>query len=81
VEGGEGTVTPSSRMVYSVYRATSTGGEDFSTPSYTTREGALTFVTPPLPSNASNYFLVRARDAAGNRDRNRRERVGRNLCY
>jgi hypothetical protein len=74
-------VTPSSRIVYSVYRATSPGGEDFSAPTYTTHRGAVTFVTPPLPSTASNYFVVRARDAAGNRDRNRRERLGRNLCY
>jgi hypothetical protein len=74
-------VTPSSRIAYSVYRATSPGGEDFSAPTYTTRRGAVTFVTPPLSSIESNYFVVRARDAAGNRDRNRRERLGTNLCY
>jgi hypothetical protein len=74
-------VTPSSRIVYNVYRATSPGGENFSAPTYTTRRGAVTFVTPPLPSNVSNFFVVRARDAAGNRDRNRHERLGRNLCY
>jgi hypothetical protein len=74
-------VTPPRRIVFSVYRATSVGGEDFSAPSYTTRRGALSFVTPPLPSNVSNYFVVRARDGAGNHDRNRHERLGRNLCY
>jgi len=74
-------VTPSSRIVYNVYRATSPGGENFSAPTYTTRRGAVTFVTPPLPSSESNFFVVRAQDAAGNRDRNRRERLGRNLCY
>jgi hypothetical protein len=73
-------VTPSSRIVYNVYRATSPGGENFSAPTYTTRRGAVTFVTPPLSSNESNYFVVRARDAAGNRDRNRREQLGKNLC-
>jgi hypothetical protein len=74
-------LTPTRRIVYSVHRATSVGGEDFSAPTYTTRRGALSFVTPPLPSNVSNYFVVRARDGAGNRDRNRHERLGRNLCY
>jgi len=73
-------VTLSSRIVYNVYRATAAGGENFSAPTYTTRRGAVTFVTPPLHSSESNYFVVRARDAAGNRDRNRRERLGVNVC-
>ena len=73
-------VTRSSRMVYDVYSATSPGGENFSAPTYTTRRGAVTFATPPLSSVETYYFVVRARDAAGNRDRNRRERLGVNLC-
>jgi hypothetical protein len=75
-------VTPASRIAYDVYRATSPGAENFSRPTYTTRRGATAFVTPPLPSNATMtyYFVVRARDLAGNRDRNRRERTGQNLC-
>jgi hypothetical protein len=74
--------TPSSRIVYDVYQATSPGAESFSHATYTTRRGATSFVTPQLPSNAMDtyYFVVRARDVAGNRDRNRRERPGRNLC-
>jgi hypothetical protein len=75
-------VTPSSRIAYDVYLATTSGAEDFSHATYTTRRGVTKFVTPPLPSNGIDtyYFVVRARDAAGNRDRNRRERPGRNLC-
>jgi len=73
-------VTPSRRLVYDVFQATSPGGERFSTPTYTTRRGATSFATPPLSSTLTYYFIVRARDAAGNRDRNRRERPGMNLC-
>ncbi len=69
-----------SRIVYDVYRARSPGGESFARPTYVTKPGATTFVTPPLPSSTTYYFVVRARDAAGNRDRNRRERQGVNLC-
>jgi hypothetical protein len=74
--------TPARRIAYDVYQATSPGTESFSRATYTTRRGVTSFVTPPLPSNALDtyYFVVRARDAAGNRDRNRRERPGRNLC-
>jgi hypothetical protein len=75
-------VTPPARIAYDVYRATSPGAESFSRATYTTRRGATSFVTPPLPANATMtyYFVVRARDVAGNRDRNRRERPGQNLC-
>jgi hypothetical protein len=72
--------TPSSQIVYDVYRARSPGGESFARPTYVTKPGATTFTTPPLPSSTTYYFVVRARDAAGNRDRNRRERQGVNLC-
>ena len=73
-------VTLSSRIVYDIYEARAPGTESFSHPTYTTRRGATKFTTPPLHSTETYYFVVRARDAAGNRDRNRRERPGRNLC-
>jgi hypothetical protein len=73
-------VTRSSRIVYDVYRATAPGRESFSRATYTTRRGATAFATPLLSSDKTYYFVVRARDAAGNRDRNRRERLGMNLC-
>ena len=73
-------VTPSSKVVYDVYRARKPGGEDFSTPTYTTRPGVTSFDTPPLPADRTFYFVVRARDQAGNRDSNTVERRGVNLC-
>ncbi len=73
-------VTPQSRIVYDVYQATAPRGESFSQPTYTTSAGATSFTTPLLPDNASYYFVVRARDKAGNRDSNRVEHLGMNLC-
>jgi hypothetical protein len=73
-------LTPSSKIVYDVYRAPRSGGEDFSKPSYTTPPGATSFDTPPLPADKHFYFVVRARDRAGNRDSNKVERRGVNLC-
>jgi hypothetical protein len=73
-------VSPSSRIVYDVYQATSPGGEDFAAPTYTSAPGATSFRTPPLSSDSSWYFVVRARDEAGNRDSNKVERQGQNLC-
>jgi len=73
-------VTPPRRIVYDVYRASTSGGEDFSAPTYTTPPGATSFATPPLAADKSVYFVVRARDKAGNRDANTVERQGENLC-
>lgn len=73
-------VTPSSAILYDVFQATAPGAESFSTPSYTTPPGSTEFSTPPLPESEAHYFVVRARDEAGNRDSNRVERRGVNLC-
>ena len=73
-------VTPSTQIVYEIYQATKPGGEDFSSATYTTRHGATTFTTPPLPADQSFYFVVRARDRAGNLDSNQVERAGVNIC-
>jgi hypothetical protein len=67
-------------ILYDVYQASAPGGEDFSTPTYTTDPGAVAFSTPALPDDRAYYFVVRARDAAGNRERNAVERRGTNLC-
>jgi hypothetical protein len=72
--------TPSSQIVYDVYQASTSGGEDFSAPTYTTPGGATSFDTPPLPTEQTFYFVVRARDKAGNSDSNKVERQGQNLC-
>ena len=73
-------VTPRYAIVYDIYQATTPGGEDFSKPTYTTHRGYTSFDTPPLPINQTFYFVVRARDLAGNRDSNTVEREGVNLC-
>ena len=73
-------VSPASKIVYDVYQATTSGGEDFSAPTYTTAAGATSFDTPPLPTDRTFYFVVRARDRAGNSDSNKVERQGQNLC-
>jgi hypothetical protein len=73
-------LTPSRRIVYDVYQAAAPGGEDFSTPTYTSPAGATSLATPPLAADKAVYFVVRARDKAGNEDSNTVERQGQNLC-
>jgi len=73
-------VTPSTKIAYDVYQATKAGGEEFSSPTYIVRHGATSFMTPPLPTDTTFYFVVRARDRAGNRDSNEIERQGVNIC-
>ncbi len=72
--------TPQAEIVYDIYQASVPGGEDFSKPTYTSAPGATSFTTPPLSNSHSWSFVVRARDLAGNRDSNRVERAGQNLC-
>jgi hypothetical protein len=72
-------VTPSSQIVYKIYRATTPAGENFSKRTYRT-VGATSFETPLLPTAKTFYFVVRARDRAGNEDSNTIEKEGQNLC-
>jgi hypothetical protein len=72
--------TPSSQIVYEIYLASSPGGENFAAPTWTSAPGATSFRTPGLPSHGSFYFVVRARDAAGNADANTVERHGSDPC-
>jgi hypothetical protein len=72
--------TPASRIVYDIYYATRAGGENFAQPTWTTPAGVTSFRTPGLPAHGSAYFVVRARDAAGNEDRNSHEVVGIDPC-
>jgi hypothetical protein len=72
-------VTPSSQIVYDVFLAYTSGGENFSHPNWTTPPGATTYTTPNLPSEGT-YFVVRARDQAGNEDTNTIERTGVDPC-
>jgi hypothetical protein len=71
-------VTPSSQIVYDIYLSHTPGGEDFSHPTWTTPPGVTKFETPPLEE--PSYFVVRARDQAGNQDQNTVERQGEDPC-
>jgi hypothetical protein len=73
-------VTPSSQVLYEIYLASTPGGEDFSAPTWTTAPGATSFKTPGLPSHGTFYFVVRARDGAGNEDGNTMELRGSDPC-
>ncbi len=70
----------SRKIVYEIYQATTPGGEDFGNPTYTTARGVTSFDTPQLSSIETFYFVVRARDRAGNEDSNTVERQGEDLC-
>jgi hypothetical protein len=73
-------VTPSSQIVYLVFLSTTSGGENFTQPTWITRPGVTSFRTPGLPSHGTFYFVVRARDRAGNADHNMVERPGVDPC-
>jgi len=71
--------TPAARLVYDVYVGAREGAR-FAHLKWTSKPGATSFRTPKLSSAKTYWFLVRARDAAGNRDGNRHEAMGVNLC-
>jgi len=71
-------VTPSSQIVYDIFLSHTRGGEDFSRPTWTTAPGVTSFETPSVSEPA--YFVVRARDQAGNEDQNTVEREGQDPC-
>jgi hypothetical protein len=73
-------VTPSSQLEYDIFMSTKPGGENFSQPSWTSAPGATKFQTPDLPVQSAYYFVVRARDQAGNEDSNDVERQGVSPC-
>ena len=79
-EAASDTATPSAKLVYDVFESGQPAGEDFSKPSWTTPAGALSFKTPGLATHGTFYFVVRARDQAGNEDRNRIESRGVDPC-
>ena len=74
-------LTPSAQIVYEVFVSATPGGEDYSKPSWTTAPGATSFRTPGLASHGTFYFVVRARDSAGNVNANTVERHGVDPCY
>jgi hypothetical protein len=73
--------TQSSQIVYDVYLSSTSGAENYATPTWTTPPGVTTYRTPGLASHGGFYFVVRARDQAGNEDHNAVERRGIDPCY
>lgn len=61
-------VTASNALVYDISVATAAGASFAAT--YTTPAGATSYTVSGLTNNTDYYFVVRARDAAGNRDTN-----------
>ena len=63
-------VSAQGAIVYAVYRALNPGGQSFVTPTYTTAAGVVSFDATGLSPDTTYYFVVRARDEAGNADGN-----------
>jgi fibronectin type 3 domain-containing protein len=63
-------VTSSANMVYLIYRATTSGGQNYSTPTATTAAGATSYTDSGLSAGTTYYYVVRAKDEAGNIDAN-----------
>ena len=67
-------VTQAEDIVYLVYQATQTGSQDFSQPPVLeTQPGATSAVVGGLAASTQYFYVVRARDAAGNNDLNNEE--------
>ncbi len=67
-----GAQDPSTPITYLIYQAVTTGGQNFSQPSYTTQN--TSYDVTGLTSNTTFYFVVRAKDSAGNTDANTKEK-------
>jgi hypothetical protein len=74
---GTDNVSPSAKLRYDIYMGASAGAENFAQPNWTI-QGATSFTTPNLP--AGRFFVVRARDEAGNEEHNTVERQAESPC-
>ena len=63
-------VSPANQISYLIYESTTSGGQSFAAPNLVTLSGATTLVTNGLAGGTTYYFVVRARDQAGNVDLN-----------
>jgi hypothetical protein len=64
-------LTPAGAISYLVFQGDGAGGEDFTTPVLVSAPGATSATVTRLPdAKQARYFVVRARDAAGNTDEN-----------
>jgi hypothetical protein len=67
---GSDNLTPTARLTYLIYQASSAGGQSFAQPTATSAPGATSFSVGKLATRTTYYFVVRARDEAGNLDSN-----------
>lgn len=70
---GTDDVTAQNQLVYLIYQASAAGAETFATPTYTTAAGATSYSVGKLAVSTRYYFVVRAKDQAGNVDSNKAE--------
>ena len=69
-------VTSPDKIVYDVFQGVASGAEDFSKPIATSDPGATSVFVTDLTPDATLYWVVRARNQAGNRDSNTVEQSG-----
>ncbi len=55
---------------YNIYRATSSGSQDYSSPTYTASAGSISYTDTSVSDGQTYYYVLRARDAAGNIETN-----------
>ncbi|GAH30731.1 unnamed protein product, partial [marine sediment metagenome] len=58
---------------YNIYRATTSGGQNYSSPTYTVSAGTTTYTDTSTTDGVTYYYVVRAQDAAGNIETNTNE--------
>ncbi|MBA7643186.1 hypothetical protein ES703_50905 [subsurface metagenome] len=58
---------------YNIYRATTSGGEDYSSPTYTVPVGTTSYTDTSTTDGVTYYYVLRAQDAAGNIETNTNE--------
>jgi hypothetical protein len=68
--------TPSNAIVYDVFQGVDPHAEDFTRPIATSAPGATSVLVTDLTPDSTLYWVVRARDLAGNRDSNTVEESG-----
>ncbi len=78
-EAATDSITPQGSMQYLIYMSTTPGGQSFTSPSFTTSPGATSFSVTELTPATTYYFVVRAKDEAGNIDGNAVERSATTL--
>jgi len=58
---------------YNIYRSTSSGGENYSSPTYSVSAGNIGYTDISVSDGATYYYVVRAQDAASNIETNTNE--------